>query len=71
MGAGNQQGRPDHNLSHYIAGFVDGEGSFHIAVQRNPSVKITWQVVPEFQISQHESDKHVLELIRKLWAAAM
>ncbi|MDE2295509.1 MAG: hypothetical protein KGL36_08640, partial [Gammaproteobacteria bacterium] len=24
---------------HYIAGFVDGEGSFHIAFQRNPDVR--------------------------------
>ena len=34
MGAGNQQGRPDSGLANYIAGFVDGEGSFHVAVQR-------------------------------------
>src|ERR1043165_9547942 len=32
-GADNQQER----LDPYIAGFVDGEGSFHVAVQRNPS----------------------------------
>lgn len=63
MSADNQQGRLNQNLFYYIAGFVDGEGSFHVAIQRNPSVKLTWQIVPEFQISQHENDREVLELI--------
>ncbi|GBC90762.1 MAG: hypothetical protein KatS3mg021_1259 [Fimbriimonadales bacterium] len=63
-GAGNQQGRPDESLGYYIAGFVDGEGSFHVAIQRNPSTKLGWQVIPELHISQHERNKHVLELIR-------
>ena len=26
MDAGNQQGRPNEQIGHYIAGFVDGEG---------------------------------------------
>ena len=64
MGAENQQGRPDSNLANYIAGFVDGEGSFHVAIQRNPSTKATWQLVPEFHVSQHVSSKEVLELMR-------
>ena len=62
-GAGNQQGRPDECLGYYIAGFVDGEGSFHVAVQRNPSTTLGWQVVPELHIAQHERNKHVLQLI--------
>ena len=49
---------------HYIAGFVDGEGSFHIAFQRNPDVRIGWQAVPEFHVSQNVSSRHVLEAIR-------
>jgi hypothetical protein len=63
-GAGNQQGRPDERIGYYIAGFVDGEGSFHVAIQRNPSTKFGWQVIPELHISQHERNKHVLEMIR-------
>src|SRR4051794_26226392 len=35
-GADNQQER----LDAYIAGFVDGEGSFHVAVQRNPTTRV-------------------------------
>lgn len=49
---------------HYIAGFVDGEGSFHIAFQRNPDLRIGWQAVPEFHVSQDVSSRHVLEAIR-------
>ncbi|MCO6432576.1 MAG: LAGLIDADG family homing endonuclease [Deltaproteobacteria bacterium] len=64
MGAGNQQGRPDEALCHYIAGFVDGEGSFHVAVQRNPTVAIGWQIIPEFHVSQNLCSKNVLELIQ-------
>ena len=64
MGAGNQQGRPDQQLGHYVAGFVDGEGSFHLAVQRNPSTRWKWQVIPEFHVSQNDGNQHVLELIR-------
>ena len=66
MGAGNQQGRPDEGLCHYVAGFVDGEGSFHVAVQKNPSTRWKWQVIPEFHVSQNDGNQHVLELIRKI-----
>ena len=65
MGAGDQQGRPDESICHYVAGFVDGEGSFHIAVQRNPSARWKWQVIPEFHVSQNEGNQHVLRLIRQ------
>ncbi len=66
VGAGNQQGRPDQGLCHYVAGFVDGEGSFHVAVQKNPSTRWKWQVIPEFHVSQNDGNQHVLELIRKI-----
>ncbi|HEY5644074.1 MAG TPA: LAGLIDADG family homing endonuclease, partial [Woeseiaceae bacterium] len=58
------QGRPDSNLGYYIAGFVDGEGSFHVAIQKNSSVKLKWQLVPEFHVSQHVSSRNVLDLMK-------
>ncbi|SRR6266508_324915 len=58
-GAGNQQER----LDAYIAGYVDGEGSFHVAVQRNPSTRAGWQLVPEFRVSQNAERRQVLDLI--------
>jgi hypothetical protein len=56
----NQQER----LDPYIAGFVDGEGSFHVAVQRHPTTRMGWQLVPEFHVSQDASRVEVLHLIR-------
>jgi hypothetical protein len=60
-GAVNQQER----LESYIAGFVDGEGCFHVAIQRNPSTRVGWQLVPEFRISQDVSRAKILDLARE------
>jgi hypothetical protein len=51
------------DIGNYIAGFVDGEGSFHVAVQRNKTAKNLWQIIPEFHVSQRGESKSVLELI--------
>jgi hypothetical protein len=56
----NQQER----LDPYIAGFVDGEGSFHVAVQHHPDTRLGWQLVQEFHVSQDVSRAEVLYLIR-------
>jgi LAGLIDADG DNA endonuclease family protein len=60
-GAVNQQER----LDSYIAGYVDGEGSFHVAVQRNPWTRAKWQLVPEFHVSQNPERRQVLDLIKR------
>jgi hypothetical protein len=60
-GAVNQQER----LESYIAGFVDGEGCFHVAIQRNPSTRSGWQLVPEFRISQDVARARVLDRARR------
>jgi hypothetical protein len=59
IGADNQQER----LDAYLAGFVDGEGCFHVAVQRNPSTRLQWQLVPEFHVSQNLERREVLDLL--------
>ena len=56
----NQQER----LDDYLAGYVDGEGSFHVAVQRNPSTRFGWQLVPEFHVSQNPERASILELLQ-------
>jgi LAGLIDADG endonuclease len=61
IGADNQQER----LDAYLAGFVDGEGSFHVAVQRNPTTRLHWQLVPEFHVSQNPERREVLDLLRQ------
>jgi hypothetical protein len=60
-GADNQQER----LDGYISGYVDGEGSFSVVVNRNPSCKIGYQLVPEFHVSQNGDRAQVLRLIQK------
>ncbi len=60
-GAVNQQER----LDAYLAGFVDGEGSFHVAVYRNSNMRIGWQLVPEFHISQCPERRQVLDLLQR------
>ena len=59
IGAGNQQER----LDPYIAGYVDGEGTFHVAIQRNKCTKTGWQLLPEFHVSQNPERRQVLDLI--------
>src|SRR3990167_10135688 len=51
-------------LSHFIAGFVDGEGSFSVAIIKHPFHKIGWMINPVFQVYQHEHYRHVLELCK-------
>jgi len=51
-------------LDGYIAGYVDGEGSFSVSVQRNPSCRVGLQLVPEFHVSQNGDRAQVLDLIR-------
>jgi hypothetical protein len=60
-GADNQQER----LDSYIAGYVDGEGSFSVSVQRNSSCRLGFQLVPEFHVSQNGDRAQVLELIHE------
>ena len=59
-GAANQQER----LDAYLAGFVDGEGSLHVAICRNPGTRAGWQLVPEFHVSQSAERRQVLDLLQ-------
>ena len=61
MGADNQQERLD---SLWIAGFTDGEGCFHVSINRIPKMTLGWQVLPEFRIVQHKKDEELLRKIR-------
>jgi len=65
MSADNQQERPDVLIGYYIAGFVDGEGSFHVAVQKSKNTKLGLQVIPEFHVSQNANRTNTLKLIAK------
>jgi hypothetical protein len=61
MSAENQQGRLQGCLTPwYVAGFVDGEGSFHVALYKDPRMKTGWKFIPEFHISQRFTSRKVL-----------
>ena len=66
MSADHQQERPDEGLCQYVAGFVDGEGSFHIAVQHSRFTRVGLQIIPEFHVSQNRQRAEVLELIKRV-----
>ncbi len=58
MGADNQQERLD---SKWIVGFVDGEGCFHVSINKMQKMTLGWQVLPEFRVVQHKRDEKVLK----------
>ena len=60
-GADNQQER----LDGYISGYVDGEGCFAVCVNRNPTCRTGYQLVPEFHVSQNGDRAQVLSLIQE------
>ena len=60
-GADNQQER----LDGYIAGYVDGEGSFSVTINRNPTSRFKLQLVPELHVSQNGDRREVLDLIQR------
>lgn len=51
-------------LNYYIAGFVDGEGSFSVAIIRHPFQKFGWMINPVFQVYQHQKYRYALELCK-------
>ncbi len=48
----------------WIVGFVDGEGCFHVAINRHAEMKLGFQVVPEFTVVRHERDAQVLYALK-------
>ena len=51
----------------WVVGFVDGEGCFFVGIQRNPTVKIGFQVIPEFRVVQHNRDIDVLHALKRFF----
>lgn len=64
MQTDNQQERLD---TKWIAGFVDGEGCFHVAINRQQKMTLGWQVLPEFRVVQHQRDEQILHRIRAMF----
>ncbi len=50
-------------VGHYLAGFVDGEGSFNVSLRKLDDRTLGWQVVMTFNVAQR--DVTVLLLLKK------
>lgn len=48
----------------WVVGFVDGEGCFHIGINKNQEMRFGLQVLPEFTVVQHEVDQQVLYALK-------
>ena len=42
-------------LGFFLAGFVEGEGSFNVSLRKKTDYKVSWQVVMSFNVSQKDS----------------
>ena len=51
-----------HALNYFLAGFVDGEGSFNVSFSRHPDLKSKWIINLKFQVYQHRNHQEILEL---------
>ena len=55
-------------LNYFVAGFVDGESSFSVAMtrQKYPYLKKGWRWIlnPVFNVYQHENNKDILLLLQ-------
>lgn len=52
------------NVSSYITGFVDGEGSFLVSFTKRAKLSTGIEVRPSFSISQHKRNKEILFRMR-------
>jgi len=66
MAADNQQERLDPK---WVVGFVDGEGCFHVSINKQPRMTTGWQVLPEFRVVQHSRDRAILNKLQKFFNA--
>ena len=55
----------------WIVGFVDGEGCFHIGINKNDKMTLGYQVLPEFTVVQHERDVKVLHALKTFFGCGV
>ena len=53
----------DTNIGYYLAGFVDGEGSFNVSFRKRTDYTIPWKISLCFNVSQKE--KVILSLLKR------
>ena len=55
----------------WVVGFVDGEGCFHVGINRHADMKCGYQVLPEFTVVQHERDVKLLHGLREFFGCGV
>jgi hypothetical protein len=55
----------DDQFIHYLLGFVDGEGRFHISIKNQKSSKMRWVLDPIFHVTQHKDGVDILYHLQK------
>jgi hypothetical protein len=53
--------------ANWVVGFVDGEGCFHVSVNRHSELTAGFQVLPEFVVVQHERDMQILHALKRFF----
>ena len=48
----------------WITGFVDGEGCFHVGINKHSDMTAGYQVLPEFTVVQHKRDIQLLHAMK-------
>lgn len=51
----------------WVSGFVDGEGTFYVGINRNETMSCGYQILPEFRIVQHKKDIQVLYALKNFF----
>ena len=51
----------------WVVGFVDGEGCFYVGVNKNKTMNLGYQVLPEFRVVQHQRDIQVLYALKRFF----
>ena len=66
---GNQQERLStrDRLGYFLAGFVEGEGSFTVQVRLHPGTKFGIAIDPEFYLYQHQKRRKILDLAQEFF----
>jgi LAGLIDADG endonuclease len=69
--AGNQQERlsSEERRRWFLAGVIEGEGSFCISIKKHPTTALGFYVQPCFFLYQHESRRPLLEMAREQFQA--
>ena len=55
----------------WVTGFVDGEGCFHVGVNRHDDMNCGHQILPEFTVVQHERDVDLLIALREFFGCGV